>query len=218
MTRFTLKTFPQTQVWGGIVTYSEEVIPAVKAALTKFVGTVTDPKASIITAFNAVPGQVIAAQMIFYDGPNPPAGLFDAFIDIEPLSTDISTRSFLSLVQSTPANLTYGQRNTFDTTPILDYTPTVIDAIINETVVRCFLSARLHTTSSVGFSSGAPNWLIRQRASLLMQLSPLCPICYRSTPFQVHILRHAIVVYRPLISATLGSHQNTTATLLLPPG
>ncbi|KAF8632474.1 hypothetical protein AX15_001873 [Amanita polypyramis BW_CC] len=134
VTKFTMKTFPQTHVWGGIVTYTEDSIPAVKAAVTKFVDTVSDPKASIITALNVIPGQIIVAQIIFYDAPNPPAGMFDAFMDIPSISEDISTRSLLSLVQSSPANLTHGQRNAFDTTPILNYTPRVIDAIINETM------------------------------------------------------------------------------------
>ena len=212
-----MKTFPQTQVWGGIVMYTEAAIPAIKAAVTKFVDTVTDPKASIITAFNVIPGQVIVAQIIFYDAPNPPTGMFDAFMDIESISTNISTRSLLSLVQSAPANLTHGQRNTFDTTPILDYTPAVIDAVVNETMVWFHFVHTFMTISAVELSFGALNWLVRQRPSLLMLLNPSHPTFYRSTTFQVHILRHAIMGYRLSILVTRGSHRCMTAILLLPP-
>ncbi|KAG6823365.1 hypothetical protein H0H93_003794, partial [Arthromyces matolae] len=50
------------------------------------------------------------SQLIFYDGPSPPAGIFDDFLAIPYLTKDVSTRDFLSLVKSSPANATYGQR------------------------------------------------------------------------------------------------------------
>ena len=41
-------------------------------------------------------------MLIFYDAPTPPPGIFDTFLAIPYLKKDISTRSYLSLVQSTP--------------------------------------------------------------------------------------------------------------------
>ncbi|KAK2459516.1 hypothetical protein APHAL10511_008458 [Amanita phalloides] len=134
VTKFTMKAFPQTQVWGGVVIYAEESIPQIKAAVTRFVNKVTDPKASMITAFNAIPGEVLVAQLMFYDAPTPPAGVFDAFMKIPSITADVSTRSLLSLIQSSPANSSYGERNAFHTTPIQRYSPVVIDAIVNETM------------------------------------------------------------------------------------
>lgn len=46
--------------------------------------------------------QLLAAIMLFYDAPEQPANIFDAFLAIPALSTDIATRSFLSLVQVEP--------------------------------------------------------------------------------------------------------------------
>ncbi|KAF8630864.1 hypothetical protein AX17_005223 [Amanita inopinata Kibby_2008] len=134
VTKFTMKTFAQTAVWGGITTHQEDTIPDIKAAVSEFVDNVHDPKASIITAFNAVHGQVFIAQLMFYDGPTPPPGIFDAFLKIPSINEDVSRRSLLSLVQSAPAHLTNGQRNGFDTAPIQEYSPRVIDAVVNETI------------------------------------------------------------------------------------
>ncbi|KAJ7183741.1 FAD-binding domain-containing protein [Mycena filopes] len=134
VTQFTLKTFPQGQVWGGYLTYTVAEIPAVNAAVAKFANTVTDPKAAILPSYNFFLGQPLISHIMFYDGPSPPAGLFDDFLAIKALTEDVSTRSFLSLVQSTPSNATTETRGTFHTVSLLEYSPSMIDAILNETI------------------------------------------------------------------------------------
>ncbi|RDB26962.1 hypothetical protein Hypma_005131 [Hypsizygus marmoreus] len=134
VTRFTLKTFPQTKVWGGLITFTFPHIPAVAAATAEFSATVTDAKASIITTYNFLLGQPGISLLVFYDGPTPPAGIFDKFLAIPHLTKDISTRSFLSLVKSSPSDATYGQRGIFNTVSLTQYTPSLLDAILNETV------------------------------------------------------------------------------------
>lgn len=47
---------------------------------------------------------------MFYDDPTPPDGIFDDFLAIPYFSKDVSTRSFVSLVQSAPSNATAGLR------------------------------------------------------------------------------------------------------------
>ncbi|ESK91304.1 FAD-bindingdomain-containingprotein [Moniliophthora roreri MCA 2997] len=133
VTRFTLKTFPQGQVWGGVILFSSVVLDDVNAACEQFASTVSDPKASIITTYNFASGDISVLQILFYDGPYPPAGIFDDFLAIPFLTKDVETRDFLSLVQSSPANATAGQRGIFDTVPLLEVTPTILDAIVNET-------------------------------------------------------------------------------------
>ncbi|TFK39177.1 hypothetical protein BDQ12DRAFT_734991 [Crucibulum laeve] len=134
VTRFTLKVFPQTQVWGGLITITAPNIPLVAAATAAFSANVQDPKAGIITTYNFLLGQPGISQLLFYDGPTPPAGIFDDFLAIPYLTKDVSTRSFVSLVQSSPANATYGQRGIFNTVSVLQFTPTLLDVILNETV------------------------------------------------------------------------------------
>ncbi|KAJ4490170.1 FAD-binding domain-containing protein [Lentinula aciculospora] len=144
VTRFTLQTFPQTQVWGGLITYTEAQIPEVINATYTFASSVTDPKAAIITTANFVLGQPGISQLLFYDGPTPPDGIFDNFLAITHFTEDVSTRDFVSLVQSSPSNATAGTRAIFNSAPLLELTPTVLDAIINETV---FWGARLSLES-----------------------------------------------------------------------
>ncbi|KAJ6448449.1 FAD dependent oxidoreductase [Mycena sanguinolenta] len=137
VTQITLQTFPQGQVWGGLITYSLPQISAVSAAVAQFVSNVTDPKAAIIPMYNFLLGQasqLVIYHVMFYDGPTPPPGIFDAFLAIPPLTEDVSTRSFSSLVQSVPSNATTGARGAFHTVSLLDYSPAMINAILNETI------------------------------------------------------------------------------------
>lgn len=103
---------------------------AVKAATAAFCKDVEDPKAQIIVGFSAFVGRytyitVLAADAslvafqagqtlvtinMFYDAPTPPPGLFDALLAPPAIATDISTRSFSSLVASTPVNQMAGFR------------------------------------------------------------------------------------------------------------
>lgn len=38
--------------------------------------------------------------ILFYDGPAPPAGIFDDFVSIRSMSSDLQVRSFASYIQS----------------------------------------------------------------------------------------------------------------------
>ncbi|KAG6812798.1 hypothetical protein H0H92_000430 [Tricholoma furcatifolium] len=135
VTTFTLQTFPQGQVWGGLITYTFPQIPAISNATANFAASVTDPKAQIITTYNYLLGEPGISQLLFYDGPTPPEGIFDEFLSIPALTTDVSTRDFLSLVQASPSNATYGQRAIFNSVSLVQYTPALMNAIYNETVV-----------------------------------------------------------------------------------
>lgn len=50
VTKFTMKTFPQTDVWGGVLFYSQAALPNLKVAIATFNAQVKDPKASILTS------------------------------------------------------------------------------------------------------------------------------------------------------------------------
>lgn len=133
VTRFTLKTFPQGQVWGGLITYTSNVLDQVTQASENFAANVQDKKAAIITTYNYLIADIGVSQLIFYDGPTPPAGIFDEFLAIPHLTQDIMTRDFLSLVLASPANATAGIRGNFNSVPLRSLTPTMYEAIRNET-------------------------------------------------------------------------------------
>ncbi|KAJ7057517.1 FAD dependent oxidoreductase [Mycena amicta] len=132
VTEFTLQTFPQGQVWGGLITYTLAQIPDVNAAVAAFAANVTDPKAAIIPTYNFLLTQPGVSHVMFYDGPTPPAGIFDDFLAIPHLTKDVETRSFLDLVQSAPSNATTGARGAFHTVSLRSFSPTMISAIVNE--------------------------------------------------------------------------------------
>lgn len=133
VTRFTLRTFPQGQVWGGLITYTQDHLSEVNAATVKFSNDVTDPKAAIITTYNFLLGQPGVSQLLFYDGPTPPDGIFDDFLAIPHFTQDVQTRDFTSLVLASPSNATANLRGVFNTVSLLGYSDTLIDAIVNET-------------------------------------------------------------------------------------
>ncbi|KAI5120527.1 hypothetical protein M0805_004535 [Coniferiporia weirii] len=133
VTKFTLQTFPQGQVWGGLIIYLGDKLDALAEATANFSANNTDPKAQIITELNSLVGLPGATLSIFYDGPEQPEGIFDEFLAIEAFSTDVSTRSFLSLVQSAPANATANQRAAFHTVSVSNLSQNLLDVIVNET-------------------------------------------------------------------------------------
>ncbi|KAJ7027701.1 FAD-binding domain-containing protein [Mycena alexandri] len=131
VTKFTLKTFSRDKVWGGVIGYGSDQMPAVQAAIARFASKVTDPKAQIIAACNFMDGGLQIDNIMFYDGPTPPPGIFDEFMNIPSVFTNVSTRSFLSVVQAgaVPA----GARGAFHVATVLEFTPTTVAAVLNET-------------------------------------------------------------------------------------
>ncbi|PPQ75382.1 hypothetical protein CVT24_012992, partial [Panaeolus cyanescens] len=149
VTKFTLRTFPQTKVWGGAIYYTVPSVNAVSAATVNFHANVKDPKAAIITTFGTLLAVPLTVAMLFYDSPQPPPRIFNEFMNIPALSKDVKTRSFSSLVAASPSNLTSYQRGMFDTVPLLDITPSIMDAIIKETLT---VGAKLTLATDTFFS------------------------------------------------------------------
>jgi len=133
VTRFTLSAFPQGQVWGGSLSFTAEQIPTISRATTEFAASVVDPKAAIITTFDFFLGQPGITMVIFYDGPTPPAGIFDRFTSLPAATSDISTRSFLSLYESPQSNATAGLRGFQHTLSILNISEPLMNVVANET-------------------------------------------------------------------------------------
>ncbi|KAF9474837.1 FAD-binding domain-containing protein [Pholiota conissans] len=135
VTKFKLKTFPQTEVWGGSIDFLGSNLDAINNATIAFQA-VTDPKAAIIASYGSTPAlpEPLVNVLMFYDAPNPPPGIFDAFLAIPSLDSNIGTRSFLSLVQSAPSNSLQGLRSVYQGFPILSFTAGIAEVIVNETL------------------------------------------------------------------------------------
>ncbi|KAJ7763320.1 FAD dependent oxidoreductase [Mycena metata] len=123
VTQFTFKAFPVGQVWGGLLTYGAAQTAEFNAAFANFAVNNTDPKAEIVAGYVLDTSRnPLVANIMFYNGPTPPAGVFDKFLAIKNASSDISTRSFLSLVEGY-----------FNTLSFFEYTLPIVNAILNET-------------------------------------------------------------------------------------
>ncbi|KAH9931578.1 FAD dependent oxidoreductase [Fomitopsis serialis] len=136
VTQFTMDTFPIGQVWGGSVMLPVTNYDAVKDATLQFWQNATDPKADILIGFTATQNQTSIEVDLFYDGPSPPAGLFDGFMnvpDAAQITSAMDARSYLSLVQSANTNATAGMREYFDTVSITNPSSSLFDAVLNET-------------------------------------------------------------------------------------
>jgi len=80
---------------------------------------------------------MILVHFMLYDAPTPPPGIFDEFLAIPNLKSDIGTRGMASLVSAgNNSDLMRGHRTTFSTVSVRDWTPALIKAVINETEVR----------------------------------------------------------------------------------
>ncbi|KAK0460443.1 FAD dependent oxidoreductase [Desarmillaria tabescens] len=146
VTRFTLKAFPQSAVWGGSAMYSMDDLSAFTAASAKFSSEVRDPKAVMIMmyGYSGSTSQLSLSVLMFYDGPTPPSGIFDDFLALPPLSQDIKSRSFHDLIIS--FNLSAGyDRVVSNDIPVLEYSESTIKGLINE----------LNNSASILFTHGA---------------------------------------------------------------
>lgn len=85
---------------GGNLIFGASEIDAVSAAIADFNAKNTDPKIAVNAIFQNSPADGPGVLVnLFYNAPTPPAGLFDAFLALSAVSSTISTRSLLSLVE-----------------------------------------------------------------------------------------------------------------------
>ncbi|KAH9043470.1 FAD-binding domain-containing protein [Lactarius hengduanensis] len=129
VTKFTYKTVPQGQVWGGTLNYNVDQLDSVKEALLKF-----QQKNDTKAALN-VPA--ISAALVFYNAPTPAPGIFDDFLAIPTNQSDVKTRSFVDMVNSAPfANPpnTARYRGRVNGVSVTQYSPSVFDAFVNQTL------------------------------------------------------------------------------------
>jgi hypothetical protein len=87
---------------GGNLIYGADQIDAVVAAAAKFNAETTDPKAALNLLFLWTPaGGLTALAGVFYNAPEPPAGVFDEFLALPYVAGAAVTQSLRSLATST---------------------------------------------------------------------------------------------------------------------
>jgi hypothetical protein len=133
VTKFTIKSHLQGQVWGGSIVYGSDQLGAVKIATTEF-SEVTDTNATLQCAFVYSSGDVVPAVTLFYNAPQPPSGIFDAFLRIPNQQEDIQIRSYADFVksQATPTTSPVGFRGHYSGFPTTNYSLAFLDAITDQ--------------------------------------------------------------------------------------
>ncbi|KAK8126862.1 FAD binding domain-containing protein [Apiospora kogelbergensis] len=102
VTAYVLKTYPQGDVWGGHYTFSatDENNKKLLAAVRDFTEYYPDEKAGVILTAETTVGGLLDIWILFvyYNGPEPPAGVFSNFTDVGPLLKDVKTQSYAKLL------------------------------------------------------------------------------------------------------------------------
>ncbi|KAF8492574.1 FAD-binding domain-containing protein [Russula emetica] len=173
VTKFTLKSHPQTTVWvgvqerftdhigdlfetwqGGILTYAENQLDEIKEALVEFQQK-NDTKAACVVSLIYSSGQLSVVISFFYDAPTP-SGVFDDFLAIPAIGGNVTTRSFSDLILSASSpGASSSLRNFLDNMPVTQYSSVVFDAFVNQT--RFW---------------GAPLWALDKNSSLSSGFEP----------------------------------------------
>ncbi|KAH8978084.1 FAD-binding domain-containing protein [Lactarius hatsudake] len=166
VTKFTFKSFPQGQVWGGAILYAPDQLDAIKAATAEF-GKVTDTKAALITTFVYTSKGVSSAALVYYNGPNPPSGMFDAFLGIPNTLENIAIRSYPEFIKAVSVVDSPGQRGSACGFPVTNYSLNFLNAIADQILLwgktltdldpNVFVAADAELLDSTVFSHGAPS-------------------------------------------------------------
>ncbi|KAI0030481.1 FAD-binding domain-containing protein [Vararia minispora EC-137] len=179
VTKFTLVTHLQTDVWGGLVTITASQFDKLNKAVADFSANSTDKKAAILPTYNSIVTQPGMSLIVFYDGPTPPDGLFDELLAVPHFTNDAKTRSFADLVGSIPSNNPLeGHRAAFTSVSVLQYTPAILQLVTNMTIewgarlaltdASPFISFDIEPFDPSLFSYGAPSAYPPDRSRGLM--------------------------------------------------
>ncbi|KAL1961450.1 hypothetical protein VTO42DRAFT_178 [Malbranchea cinnamomea] len=111
VTAFTLETHPMEQkAWGGNLIFTADKTPEILEAVYHFTTNYPDDKAGIIMTANKGLLVDLWIMFLFYDGIEPPLGVFDNFTAIGPILSTTKTTSYLDLVKQNNQFILRGQR------------------------------------------------------------------------------------------------------------
>lgn len=131
VTKFVLKLYPQTDVWGASLSFEGNLAEPAEKAFAKFLSRPHDHKAAQLGGFTYNKGSVLFGLSLFYDGPEPPTGLYDELLNVSTTTTTTFKGNFTDFISTQfipPNNRVY-----FDGVPMLQYTEPIIKAFKNET-------------------------------------------------------------------------------------
>lgn len=114
-------THPQQhKIWGGNYYFDSSKTTEILAAIRDFTEYNLDDKAAIIATTTRNTFLNTWILFFFYDGPEPPAGIFDNFTHIGPMLMTTEKRSYVDLIKFNDQFILKGQRYIIatETTPL----------------------------------------------------------------------------------------------------
>ncbi|CZS99976.1 uncharacterized protein RCO7_01711 [Rhynchosporium graminicola] len=99
VTKFTVNTYPIGMIWGGARTYTRSVASQMISATQDFTEHFSDPAAAIIMSYQSLIASLdqFFVVFFFYNGPNPPPGVFDKFNSIPSTSDTVRKQRSLPM-------------------------------------------------------------------------------------------------------------------------
>ncbi|KAF4540637.1 FAD-binding oxidoreductase [Lasiodiplodia theobromae] len=124
VTRYDLKTFPTSQMYGGTVTWASEDTQKYLDAQTAFIlpgGGADDPNAAIMPNFGFDPltNLTNAGTVLVYAGPDPNPKALENFTAIPTTFSTVAVQNFTSIVESTSGYSPRDRRWSFYNTAVL---------------------------------------------------------------------------------------------------
>ncbi|KAF8486330.1 FAD-binding domain-containing protein [Russula ochroleuca] len=154
VTKFTFKTYPQGNVWGGARLYAASQQDAIKAALLKFQQQ-NDTKAEASVSMSYTSGKFLFTIFYFYDGPTP-SGVYDDFLAINSTGGNVSTNSFydyfLSVGPQPPGAFESVAFADFHAASVTQFSPAVFDVIVDQINLWGARLSALDNTTAVEFA------------------------------------------------------------------
>ncbi|EGO57248.1 hypothetical protein NEUTE1DRAFT_109527 [Neurospora tetrasperma FGSC 2508] len=122
------------KVYGGLGIYPTTAVDQILNATSQFSYLNKDPRTQIITTLDGGPLGTTAEVLFFHDGPDKPAS-FELFDNITPLVKTVQSQSFVSFVQSIPAQVPEltNIRGAFITVATSELSQTFLEAVRQET-------------------------------------------------------------------------------------
>jgi hypothetical protein len=154
VTKFTFKTYPQGNVWGGARLYAASQQDAIKEALLKFQQQ-NDTKAEASVSMSYTSGKFLFTIFYFYDGPTP-SGVYDDFLAINSTGGNVSTNSFydyfLSVGPQPPGAFESVAFADFHAASVTQFSPAVFDVIVDQINLWGARLSALDNTTAVEFA------------------------------------------------------------------
>ncbi|KAI9439635.1 FAD dependent oxidoreductase [Lactarius indigo] len=129
VTKYTLKTHKQTDVWGALLVFQGDQIKPAYTAFAEWLSVDHDRKGAQLGAVAYSDGAIGLQIVLFYDGPTPSEGLYDDLLNLPNSAKSIIQGDFVKFVSSIP--IPVHKRGYGNGVSLLQYSAPIVEATID---------------------------------------------------------------------------------------